>query len=292
MTDIQKPADTTQAATPVATGDTATAAPAVETTPTTPASAETTTTETAPAEVTAPVAVEVVAPAAESAAPESLLGQAAAPAPEAKEIKPEAETTKDSAPAAEQKNEGSLTDEPAPLPKFEPFTLPEGFTRDEKGFESLTNDLAEFEVKNKLSHAEVQAFGQKLVDKYVSDIKRMQDSQVQEISSIKSGWKEAFQKDPELGGNRIETTKKILGEAINGFSGSPENVKSFGEFVEKTGIGDNPDLIRLIVNQQKAIQNYKTKYESESNVRPLAGTKPDVAALRPAQKLYGKQNNG
>lgn len=187
----------------------------------------------------------------------------------------------------EQKNESNLTDEPAPLPEYEPFTLPEGWSIDDTKLGEFNNLLAEFEVKNKANHAEVQALGQKMIDKYVADIQRIQDTSNQEVSKIRSEWKEAFEKDPELGGNRLETTKNILVEAVKSYSGSPEQVQAFGEFVEQTGIGDNPDLARLIVNQQKAIQYYKNKYESEADVKILAGTKPEIVNEKVWHKLYG-----
>lgn len=220
--------------------------------------------------------------------PSSILAEAVKAKPE--DIKSETEI-KDIKPVAtetEQEDKSNLTEEPAPLPAYEPFKLPEGWVLEDKKLGEFNNLLAEFEVKNKADHAEVQAFGQKIVEKYVDEIKRIQESQEQAINKIKNDWKESFNKDPELGGNRRETTKKILMEAIQGYSGTPEHLEAFGSFVDKTGVGDNPDLVRLIVNQQKAIQNYKTKYESEDSIRILAGTKPEVQTKKAWEKVYGK----
>lgn len=214
---------------------------------------------------------------------ETIIGQALEEA-KTDEIKPADETK------AEQKDEGNLTDDPAPLPEFEPFTLPEGFVVDEKKLGEFNKELAEFEVNTKADHAAVQALGQKLLERYTSELQRMQENHEQGLSKIKSDWKEAFRNDPELGGNRINTTKKILMEAINGYAGSPEHVKSLGDFVEQTGIGDNPDLARLIVNQQKTIQNYKDKYESEDGIKILAGTKPEQVSEKVWNKLFGGGN--
>jgi len=57
--------------------------------------------------------------------------------------------------------------EPAPLPTYEPFVLPEGFQADET-LTQFTNDMAEFERAHGVDHEAMRAFGQQMVDKYAA----------------------------------------------------------------------------------------------------------------------------
>lgn len=213
-----------------------------------------------------------------------------------KEIKPE-DATKEVAEGT--KDESKQSDEPAPLPTYEPFKLPEGFTLDETKLGEFNRELAEFEVKNKAEHAEVQAFGQKMIERYTAELQRMQDANLANWNALKSNWKEAFHNDSELGGNRRETTVNAVQRAVEAYAGTPENVKAFRNFANETGLGENLTFIRLVHNMDKALKTkdeaikaYKTKYESEDGITPLAATKPEAdKPLKPYEKMYGKSSN-
>lgn len=267
-------------------------------------------------EVAATAATEVVAPAAEpvktetSAQPDTSKTEivepvktevAAEPAKEEtalggeKEIKSETDAKSET----DTKDESKLSDEPAPLPTYEAFTVPEGFTLEEGALVEFNKELAEFENTAKVDHTAMQAFGQKLVERYTAQIKLIQENADKQFNTIVEGWKSEFEKDTELGGNRRETTLDTIRQAVEAHAGTPEQLAEFRTFVNTTKTGENPAFIRLVHNFDKSlkakdavIQAYKTKYESEAEVQPLAGTKPEPSKpLKPYEKMYGKASN-
>lgn len=241
------------------------------------------------ADAAPPPAASVDAPPAsdttqqpEPAADGSLLTDAKTKAPEAPKAEAEAPKT-DAAPAAE-----AAPTEPAPPPTFEAFTIPEGVTLDDAKLGDFTKALGEFESGTKADHAQVQALGQRLVDMYTAEAKdlvqRIQTNQVETWNRTREGWIEEFRKDPEIGGNRQQTTLSQCALVIERFGAESgaENEAALRDAFKVTGIGDHPAMIRFI--------NWASKFATE-RARPVAAVvpKPPVANTR-AQRRYGNQN--
>lgn len=214
------------------------------------------------------------------------------------EAKPAEEKPKDKVPdvkvedkkpdAVEQKKEEAVqSDEPAPLPTYEPFTLPEGVKLDDARMGEFTKDLGEFQALTKADQKSVQEFGQKLVDKYVAEsqenVKRISEHYVNAWEKQKSDWKDALEKDPEIGGNRIQTTKSSIQKALA--KAPAEQLKAFSEYMNSSGIGNNPDVIRVI----SYLANKVNAYEQET-AKPLAGTKPPSPKSSIYETFYGKKS--
>lgn len=186
---------------------------------------------TPPAEAAAPVAPVVETKAPE--APSSLLADEAAPeAPKAEEPKP-----------AEAK----------PVPTYEKFSLPEGIQLEEKALGEFTKHLGEFELDAGSDHTKVSALGQKLVDFYVAEQKRTVEAQHEQWRATNEQWQEAFRADPEIGGNRRETTLKTAKSMITQFGGNAEQQKELKTALGMTGAGNHPAVIRLLNNIGKAL---------------------------------------
>lgn len=181
-----------------------------------------------------------------------------------------------------KKEEASQSDEPAPLPTYEAFTLPEGITFDSDKLTEFTKELAEFEVKNKADHAEVQAFGQKLMDRHIAEVQqtaeRIQNLYTEAWEKQKSDWKEAFEKDPEIGGNRQQTSVNAAVEFIRTHGGSTEQQAEFRKLMDTTGIGNHPAMIRLFAKANTAF----------SEGKPLPATAPTQQSQSKVAKRYGQ----
>lgn len=297
MTDNASPSQNPPS--PAAVADTqATAAPASQAAPAV----------ASPAGDATPVADPGASPAAASVtvnpAPASLLG-AEPPkeavkteteqAPEAKaegEKQPEAKVEGDKKPeTVEQPKEGAQSGEPAPLPTYEAFTLPEGVSLDNEKLAAFTKDLGEFQLESKADQAAIQKFGQKLIDRYVAETQetmtRLNEHLVNNWEKQKSEWKETFLKDPELGGNRTDTTIKAIVNAIETHGGSAEQKAEFRKLMNDTGLGNHPAQIRTLNNLVGEINRLKAKYESEGSVKMLPGQKPEGQAKSKIEKRYG-----
>lgn len=182
----------------------------------------------------------------------------------------------------EKPNEGEVqSEEPAPLPTYDAFTLPEGITADSELLSEFTKDLAEFELTTKADHTAMQDFGQKLIDRYVAEsaqtAERISKYYQETFEKQKLQWREETEKDPELGGNRIETTKDAAKSFIKTHGGSPENQVAFYKLMDETGLGNHPVIIRLLAN---AGANMQEGRPLPARIAP----KPQTSKI---QKRYG-----
>lgn len=247
----------------------------------------------------APTAPLVEAPVAETPvvetpvseavkAPETVLAEALDKAP----VEPVKEETKppvveevkpEEVKPPEEKAEEGKTDEPAPPPAYDAFNIPEGVTLDDSRVKEFTGILGEFEQNSKADHALVQEFGQKAVDFHIGELKRA----VEDVNKYyqtswekqKTDWKDSFLKDPEIGGNRFQTTIDSALSFIRTHGGTDEQQKEFRNLMETSGLGNHPTMIRILANAGQAM----------SEGRPLSAQKPVTPIKSKTATLYGKQ---
>lgn len=271
-----------------------TVAPTAPDAPATPAAS----TATVPAVDAATPITQVVETAPAAAAPAAVVAE------EKKDIAPAttilaeaAEKPKDSteivkaADGAELKKEDAKqSDEPAPLPTYEAFKVPEGATFDAEKLGEFTKILADVELA-KGDHAKMQEYGQKLVERHIAEvqdaIKRVGEHNTKAWEKQTSDWKEAFVKDPEIGGNRQETTIQSAKVAL---TESGALAKAEFKQLMDTGVGNHPELIRTFSNLGNVITELRAKlakYETESDVKPLPGKKPSPEVTSKVAKRYG-----
>lgn len=235
---------------------------------------------------TAPVAtVEVVAPQSET-----VLGEALA-APEPVKVTEEIKTIEEVKPpvvSEENKVLEGQSEDPAPPtpPTYEPFTMPEGITLDAERVGKFTEILSELELGAKgIDHTLVQQFGQKAVDFHVQEVQRA----VEDVTKVyqtaweqqKTDWKDSFLADPEIGGNRFQTTVDSARNFIRTHGGTPEQQTEFRSVMETSGLGNHPAIIRLLANAGRAMEEG----------RPLAATKPVSQSKSKTATLYGGKSN-
>lgn len=249
--------------------------------------------------VVAPV-VETQAPVVETPVVEaataestSIVGDALAPAPdsvekpaETVEVKPdtsqtpEGEKPKVDGETTENKTEGQSVD-PAPPPTYEAFTIPEDVSLEPERLKEFTDILGEFEGKTKADHAFVQEFGQKAVDFHVTEVKKtveaLNKSLAESWENTKTEWKDSFMKDPEIGGNRWQTTVDAASNFIRTHGGTAEQQSEFRKLMDMSGVGNHPAMIRLLASAGRAM----------SEGRPLAATSPVSPPKSKVATMYG-----
>lgn len=252
----------------------ASAAPVVTTTP---AQEPVKPAESAPVSTPTPGAEEK--PAAEAAKPSTILGAE----PPKEEVKPAADADAKPAeakPGEPKKDEGSQSADPAPLPTYEEFKLPEGVSLKTELVGGFTKLLGEYETGPK-DHASTQEFGQKLVDQHVALVKEGQEKLHEAYAASwekqKIDWLQEFKDDPEIGGNRQETTAASANKFISTHGGTEAHQAEFRQLMESTGMGNNKIMIRMLAN---AAQNM-----AEGRMTP--GTKPIKETKNKTQTLYG-----
>lgn len=261
------PAEAAQAA-PVA--QAAQVAPVAETVSSAPQEAPVASIETVPAAEVAPTAT-VLAEAIDKTVTPPVVAEAV---PKTEEV------------TNENKLEEGQSEEPAPpvAPVYESFTLPEGVNLDEGRLKEFTGILSELELDGKADHAAVQAFGQKAVDFHVQEVTKAAEDYTKLLQTSwdrqKTEWKDSFLRDPDIGGNRFQTTVDSALTFLRTHGGTADQQKEFRNLMETSGLGNHPAMIRLLANAGRAMQEGK----------PLAATNP----LPPPTKsktatLYGSK---
>ena len=257
-----------ESATPSATPSTPDIAPAPEVTTSEPVTVEPT------------PAPEPAAPTTDSSKPATPTTPAA-PSLLSEQDAPAAETP---APDAETKETEPQSTEPAPLPTYEPFKLPEQFNGEiGPQLKEFTNSLAEFEKASNASHAEVQKLGQALLDKHLSEMAVALQTQKQLIEQEKidrrTEWYNQFKADPELGGKRFDTSIAEAKEFIKTHGGDAAQVSAFYKALDETGAAAHPDVVRFILNVKNS-SGFRAPLQ-------LAANKPYVENKSKVFKRYG-----
>lgn len=198
------------------------------------------------------------------------------------EIKPP-ETPEVKVDGGENKPEGQ-SDEPAPPPTYEAFTLPEDVSLEPGRLKEFTDILGEFEGKTKAEHAFVQEFGQKAVDFHVAEVRKTVEALNKSLGETwektKTEWKDSFMSDPEIGGNRWQTTVDAATSFIRTHGGTAEQQKEFRSLMDMSGVGNHPAMIRLLASAGRAM----------SEGRPLAASTPVAPPKSKVATMYGKNS--
>lgn len=186
-------------------------------------------------------------------------------------------------------DESKQSDEPAPLPTYEQFTLPENVKLDDVKLGEFTKELGEFEtslgkLKPEEMHKSMQDFGQKLLNRYITETQetfaRLQEYQQTQWEKTKNDWKESFIKDPDIGGNRQQTTLNTALEFIRTHGGNEDQQKEFHSLMDTTGVGNHPAMIRMMSNAMQTFREGK----------PLPAQKPAPTNTSKVQRRYGNNN--
>jgi len=231
--------------------------------------------EVTPAVETAPE------PATEVKKEDTLLGEGAdikateeAPKPP-EEVKVEAEGQ------TEQKVEGGQSEEPAPPPSYEAFKVPEDVQLSPERITEFTKLLSDLEVTGKADHAAMQEFGQKAIEFHVNEQKALVEAinktQLETWEKTVIGWKDDFLKDPEIGGNRFQTTLDSANKFIKTHGGTAEQQKEFRNLLNTSGLGNHPTMIRILAQAGTAM----------SEGKPLAASTPVSAPKSKTATMYG-----
>jgi hypothetical protein len=97
---------------------------------------------------------------------------------------------------------------------------------------------------------------QKLVDFHVETMQAATQAATQAIETrqrqvwldIGKQWVEAFENDPQIGGNRKNTSLRIARGVLTTFAGSEDNHAVLAKDLTDTGMANNPHLARTLVN--------------------------------------------
>lgn len=255
------------AATPVAAGaegstgiagatpaDGAAAAPAVSAEGAAPAA-------DAPKSDTAPTLLEGASTTKPEAKPEgdATTDGSPAPADAAKpdaDAKPDGDKPKDDAgkkdgAADPDKKDATAAEPPAPI-KYDAFKLPDGVKLDDKELGKFTELAGKAQIP--------QDVAQNLVDLYVAerqnDAVQARAEQRRVWDTLNDTWKTELRNDPELGGNRLETSLSLAKAVVEEYL-PPAEVGEYMAHMRNNGMGNFRLHVKLLHNIGKALNVFE-----------------------------------
>jgi hypothetical protein len=153
---------------------------------------------------------------------------------------------------------------------YEQFTVPEGIEIDE-------TVLTEFsEVAKELNLNQSQA--QRLIDLESKRAEASQQAMQEAFETQQEQWVKELKDDKDFGGDSFDSNLGLAVKVINKFGG-PE----LKEVLDTSGMGNNPELVKMFNKIGKAISEDSLDSDSDNN----AGTEKTLA-----DRLYPNQASG
>ena len=182
---------------------------------------------------------------------ELLTGESTEPAEAQTETTTESVTTE-----AEQQGEQATTELDGAPESYEDFAVPDGKQFDPE----VISAYKEVAKELNLSQDKAQQFLDKMAP--VIDARNQQ-----RVEALKESWSEASKADKQFGGDNLDANLATAKKALDSF-GTPE-LKSM---LQETGLGNHPEVIRLLYQAGKAMSDDKivTGKASPQDTRSLA----------------------
>lgn len=130
-------------------------------------------------------------------------------------------------------------------------------------------EVVEFAKANKIDPAKAQ----EILDSESKAVVSYAESEKQKAETIKTGWREAVSKDPEIGGENQKVSVELAKRVVSRYFGV-----EFLKGLETTGFGDHPELIRGF---------YKLGKEMREDQLVMPGAKGSGEKPSLAETFYG-----
>lgn len=176
------------------------------------------------------------------------------------------EGTTASGDAAKAEGDATQGEKPAGAPEtYAEFTLPEGISLDRAALEGFTPLAKDLNLSQEQAQKVVDLYAQKMLP-------QIQQAFADQKAQMVESWLQESMKDPEVGGARFDESVSTARKALDAF-GTP----ALKAALDESGLGNHPELIRLLANIGKRISEDGT-----------AITRSATAGSRDAaQILYG-----
>lgn len=185
----------------------------------------------------------------EAAKPDAAADKGKEPKPgETAEAKPDGAEA-----AAEKKPEASAEAPPAPPPVYDAYKLPETLKLDDVKLKEFNTILGEAELAGGAKHDAMQALGQKVMDLYAGEVQRIGEQVAKYQVDVWNRHLETavnrLKSDPEIGGNRIDTTLGNAKYVLEQFGGSKEEQDRLMATLDRAGVSSDRDFVALLNRQ-------------------------------------------
>lgn len=160
-------------------------------------------------------------------------------------------------------------EKPEGAPEKYEFKAPEGREFDAEVINVFSEVAKELNLPQKAA--------QQMLDRVAPIIEARQ---VQQIEALRQEWTQTSMADKEFGGEKLKENLSVAKKALDQF-GNPQ----LRELLEKSGLGNHPEVIRFMFKAGKAIS--EDRYVGPSQGAGVKGQPKDFAGL--ASALYSNQ---
>lgn len=154
------------------------------------------------------------------------------------------------------------------------FTMPEGVEFDAEGFADVEPVLRELNLSQDQAGKLMSAYAEKIVPRITERTMAAQDSAAAEL---RANLARDLQADPEVGGAKLDESRSLAAKAIAAALPNAEQRSEFSTFLNESGLGNHPLLMRVITHAGRALSEATTA-AGEGGGTPLTES----------QKFYGK----
>ena len=174
--------------------------------------------------------------------------------------------------ASPGENKGEEGDDVLGAPESYEFAKSEEYQVDSQVIDAFKEAAKDLNLSNKAA--------QQLVDKMAPQIAQRQ---IEQIQAVQQEWAATARADQEFGGEKLAENLSVAKKALDTF-GTPE----LSELLNKSGLGNHPEVIRLMYRAGKAIS--ADSYVGPSQGSGAAKNQPkDMAGF--ASALYSNQQS-
>lgn len=154
------------------------------------------------------------------------------------------------------------------------WTMPEGVEFDAEGFAAVEPTLRELNLSQDQAGKLMGAYAEKIVPMIQQRTIEQFDNNAAEL---KANLARDLMADPEVGGKKLDESKAMAAKAIAHFIPKAEQRSEFSTFLNESGLGNHPLLMRLVAGAGRTLSEATT----------MAGT--SASELTAAEKFYGRK---
>ncbi len=177
--------------------------------------------------------------------------------------------------AADKADDAVVTDAAPETYDTTAWSMPEGVEFDSEGFEAIEPVLRELNLPQEKAGLLMSAYAEKIVPMIQQRTIEQFDNSAAEL---KANLARDLLADPEVGGKKIDESKAMAAKAIAHAIPKAEERSEFSTFLNESGLGNHPLLMRLVAGYGRAL--------SEATTLAAAASTTEVST---AQKFYGKK---
>lgn len=147
------------------------------------------------------------------------------------------------------------------------LTAPEGFEIDNVVMEAASPVFGEIGLTNDQA--------QKMVPLAIKFQERLLQRQQDEFDAIKSDWAKQLAKDPEIGGEKLKSTQRLAGAALE--AAGVGKGHEFRKLMDQSGLGNHPVVLKVFARLGRLVADQATKEQ----IARRAGTTTRLERLYP-----------